>query len=65
MQLLGYDSDTVLPTVIITDQGGRILWAHETDNYLDLGRLIGTGIDVPVVFIENQLVIRGPFQICT
>lgn len=33
MQLLGYDSDTVLPTVIITDQGGRILWAHETDNY--------------------------------
>jgi len=33
MQLLGYDSDTVLPTVIITDTGGRILWAHETDNY--------------------------------
>ena len=21
------------PTVIITDAGGRILWAHETDNY--------------------------------
>lgn len=33
MQVLGYDSDTVLPTVIITDVGGRILWAHETDNY--------------------------------
>jgi peroxiredoxin len=33
MQALGYDSDTVLPTVIITDAGGRILWAHETDNY--------------------------------
>lgn len=33
MQLLGYDSDTVLPTVIITDKGGRVLWAHETDNY--------------------------------
>jgi len=33
MQMLGYDSDTVLPTVVITDAGGRILWAHETDNY--------------------------------
>lgn len=33
MQVLGYDSDTVLPTVIITDKGGRVLWAHETDNY--------------------------------
>lgn len=33
MQLLGYDSETVLPTVIITDVGGRILWVHETDNY--------------------------------
>jgi len=33
MQMLGYDSETVLPTVIITDAGGEILWAHETDNY--------------------------------
>ncbi len=33
MQVLGYDSETVMPTVIITDVGGRILWAHETDNY--------------------------------
>jgi len=33
MHLLGYDCDTVLPTVIITDKGGRVLWAHETDNY--------------------------------
>jgi peroxiredoxin len=33
MQALGYDSDTVLPTVIITDTGGRVLWTHETDNY--------------------------------
>ena len=33
MQMLGYASETVLPTVIITDVGGRILWAHETDNY--------------------------------
>jgi len=33
MQMLGYDSDTVLPTVIITNTKGQILWAHETDNY--------------------------------
>lgn len=33
MQVLDYDSDTVLPTVIITDKGGQVLWAHETDNY--------------------------------
>ncbi len=33
LQVLGYDSDTVLPTVVITDKGGRILWVHETDNY--------------------------------
>ena len=33
MQVLGYDSETVLPTVVITDAGGSILWAHETDNY--------------------------------
>ncbi len=33
MQALGYDSDTVLPTVIITDGHGKIVWVHETDNY--------------------------------
>ncbi|MBU0621192.1 MAG: peroxiredoxin family protein [Gammaproteobacteria bacterium] len=33
MQMFGYDSDTVLPTVIITDKDGRIVWTHETDNY--------------------------------
>jgi peroxiredoxin len=33
MQLLGYNSETVMPTVIITEQGGRILWSDETDNY--------------------------------
>ncbi len=33
MQALGYDSDTVLPTVIITDKHGKIVWVHETDNY--------------------------------
>ena len=33
MQALGYSSDTVLPTVIITARGGEILWVHETDNY--------------------------------
>lgn len=33
MELLGYDQDTVLPTVIITAVGGKILWVDETDNY--------------------------------
>lgn len=33
MQAMGYDSDTVLPTVIITDARGLVIWAHETDNY--------------------------------
>lgn len=33
MQMLGYDSETVLPTVIITDENGKVIWTHETDNY--------------------------------
>lgn len=33
MQMMGYDSDTVLPTVIITDGNGKVIWTHETDNY--------------------------------
>jgi peroxiredoxin len=33
LQLLGYDSDTVLPTVLIIDQAGVIIYAHQTDNY--------------------------------
>lgn len=33
MQMMGYDSETVLPTVIITAKGGKIIWVHETDNY--------------------------------
>ena len=33
MQALGYDSHTVLPTVIITDASGTVIWTHETDNY--------------------------------
>lgn len=32
-QVLGYDSDTVLPTVIITDINGKIVFADLTDNY--------------------------------
>jgi len=31
--ILGYDPDTVLPTVIVTDAEGRILLADQTDNY--------------------------------
>ena len=33
MQALGYDTGTVLPTVIVTDPDNRVLWADETDNY--------------------------------
>jgi len=32
-QVLGYDNDTVLPTVIITDANGKIVFADLTDNY--------------------------------
>ena len=32
-QILGYDNDTVLPTVIITDAKGKIIFANLTDNY--------------------------------
>jgi peroxiredoxin len=32
-QLLGYSSDTAMPTVIITDAQGKILFSDETDNY--------------------------------
>jgi len=33
MQALGYESDTVLPTVIIIDAEGIVQWVHATDNY--------------------------------
>jgi peroxiredoxin len=33
MELLGYDSETVLPTVLIVGQDGRILYADLTDSY--------------------------------
>ncbi|WP_417468315.1 redoxin domain-containing protein [Maricaulis sp.] len=33
MELLGYRSESVLPTVIALAAGGGILWTHETDNY--------------------------------
>ncbi len=32
-QILGYDSDTVLPTVLITDHKGTIVFADLTENY--------------------------------
>ena len=32
-QVLGYDSDTVLPTVVITDNTNKIIFADLTDNY--------------------------------
>lgn len=33
LEVLGYDSDTVMPTVIITDANGKILFVDQTDNY--------------------------------
>ena len=33
LQAMGYDSETVLPTIIITDANGTVLWTDETDNY--------------------------------
>ena len=33
MEMLGYDSDTVYPTVIITDKKGVIRFVDQTDNY--------------------------------
>lgn len=33
LQALGYDSDTVMPTVIMTNEKGRIIFADLTDNY--------------------------------
>ncbi|VAW42989.1 Alkyl hydroperoxide reductase subunit C-like protein [hydrothermal vent metagenome] len=33
MELLGYDSDTVMPTVLIVGEDGRILYADLTDSY--------------------------------
>ena len=32
-QILGYESETVLPTVIITDEGGKIIFLDQTDNF--------------------------------
>ncbi len=29
----GYDADTILPTVVVTDADGRIVFCHQTDNY--------------------------------
>lgn len=33
MQAMGYDSDTVMPTVVITDTDGIIIFSDLTDNY--------------------------------
>jgi peroxiredoxin len=33
MQILGYKSETVLPTAVIADEDGVIVWADKTDNY--------------------------------
>jgi len=33
LQVLGYESDSVLPTMVMTDAGGCIIFSDQTDNY--------------------------------
>lgn len=33
MQMFGYDSNTVLPTMLVTNPAGELVWKDETDNY--------------------------------
>ena len=33
MEILGYDADTIMPTVIITDKNNQIIYLDMTDNY--------------------------------
>lgn len=33
LEVLGYDADTVMPTVYVLDKHGTVLFAHLTDNY--------------------------------
>jgi peroxiredoxin len=33
LQVLGYESDTVMPTIIMTDAQGKIVFSDQTDNY--------------------------------
>ena len=33
LEVMGYDTEAPMPTVIITDANGRVHWADETDNY--------------------------------
>jgi peroxiredoxin len=33
LEVLGYDSDTVMPTVYVLDGEGKVLFSHLTDNY--------------------------------
>ena len=58
MQVLGYDSETVLPTVVITDARGSILWVHETDNYR-IRPEPGTYLDV---LRQNRAITEGTGQ---
>lgn len=33
LQVLGYDSDTAMPTVIMTDEHHTVIFCDQTDNY--------------------------------
>lgn len=54
MQMLGYHSETVLPTVIITDKTGKVIWTHETDNYR-----VRPEPDVYVKVLQNNKIIQN------
>ena len=49
-QVLGYDSDTAMPTLIITDATGKILFADLTDNYR-----VRPEPDIFLKILDNQL----------
>lgn len=33
LEAIGYDTEAPMPTVIITNSQGQVIWSHETDNY--------------------------------
>lgn len=50
MQVLGYESDSVLPTVLLTDTQGLIVFSDQTDNY----RVRPELKDIDTLCIENS-----------
>lgn len=67
MEVLGYDSDTVMPTVLITDETGKLIFADLTDNYrvrpepetfikvLDDNNVVAASQESALCFIANRV----------